>query len=108
MSKYLPLVRLYEGLASLELTVGALVGHAVAMAAARGVAQGWALLQAIPAEAEREYQPYRALAAHLPVRLQRLATPKPAPCANTRSASAKTLRCGCSCGGLRWNRAERA
>jgi len=65
------LALLYEGLVRLAPTIGALVGRAAAVAEARDAAQGWALLQAIPAEAVREYQPYWALAAHLLARLQR-------------------------------------
>ena len=62
---------LYEGLVRFAPTIGALVGRAAAMAEARGAATGWALLDAIPAEAVRSYQPYWALAAHLLKRLQR-------------------------------------
>ena len=65
------LTLLYEGLVRLAPTIGALVGRAAAVAEARDAAQGWALLQAIPAEAVREYQPYWALAAHLLTRLRR-------------------------------------
>ena len=56
---------LYEGLVRLSPTIGALVGRAAAVAEARGAVAGWALLQAIPAEAVTSYQPYWALAAHL-------------------------------------------
>lgn len=56
---------LYEGLVRLAPTIGALVGRAAAVAEARGAATGWALLEAIPAEAIKSYQPYWALAAHL-------------------------------------------
>jgi len=56
---------LYEGLVSRAPTIGALVGRAAAVAEARDVATGWALLQAIPNEAVETYQPYWALAAHL-------------------------------------------
>jgi RNA polymerase sigma-70 factor (ECF subfamily) len=63
---------LYEGLVRLAPTTGALVGRAAAVAEARGAAAGWALLQAIPAEAVASYQPYWALAAHL---LRRLVQP---------------------------------
>jgi predicted RNA polymerase sigma factor len=62
---------LYEGLVRFAPTIGALVGRAAAVAEARGAATGWALLQAIPAEAVATYQPYWALAAHLLKRLQR-------------------------------------
>lgn len=62
---------LYEGLVRLAPTIGALVGRAAAVAEARGDATGWALLEAIPAEAIKSYQPYWALAAHLLKRMQR-------------------------------------
>lgn len=65
------LALLYEGLVRLAPTIGAQVGRAAAVAEARDAAQGWALLQAIPADAVRDYQPYWALAAHLLARLQR-------------------------------------
>jgi len=47
------------------------VGRAAAVAEARDAEHGWALLQAIPAEAVRDYQPCWALAAYLLARLQR-------------------------------------
>ncbi len=56
---------LYEALVLLAPTVGALVGRATAAAETRGAAHGWALLQAIPGEAIKTYQPYWAVAAHL-------------------------------------------
>jgi len=59
---------LYEGLVRLAPGIGALVGRAAAIAEARDAATGWALLQEIPAEAINTYQPYWALAAHLPRR----------------------------------------
>lgn len=62
---------LYEGLVRLSPTIGALVGRAAAVAEARGAAMGWALLEAISAEAVKSYQPYWALAAHLLKRMQR-------------------------------------
>ena len=64
---------LYEGLVRLAPTIGALVGRAAAVGEARGAAEGWALLQAIPAEAVASYQPYWALGAHLLRRLERTA-----------------------------------
>ncbi len=63
---------LYEGLARLAPTIGVLVGRAAAVAEARGAATGWSLLEAIPAEAIKAYQPYWAVAAHLLRRMQRL------------------------------------
>jgi predicted RNA polymerase sigma factor len=62
---------LYEGLVRFAPTTGALVGRAAAVAEARGVEAGWALLEAIPVEAVKSYQPYWALAAHLLKRMQR-------------------------------------
>jgi RNA polymerase sigma-70 factor (ECF subfamily) len=56
---------LYEGLVRFAPIIGALIGRAAAVAEARGAEAGWALLQAIPAEAVAGYQPYWALAAHL-------------------------------------------
>lgn len=62
---------LYEGLVRLAPTIGARVGQAAAITEARGATAGWALLEAIPAEAVASYQPYWALAAHLLRRLGR-------------------------------------
>jgi predicted RNA polymerase sigma factor len=56
---------LYEGLVQLAPTTGALVGSAAAIAEARGAAMGWAMLETIPADSIRTYQPYWALAASL-------------------------------------------
>jgi predicted RNA polymerase sigma factor len=56
---------LYEGLVRLAPTIGALVGRAAAVAEARGAATGWALLEALPVDAIKDYQPYWALAGHL-------------------------------------------
>ena len=64
------LALLYEGLARAAPGIGALVGRAAAVAEARDAEHGWALLQAIPAEAVRDYQPWWALAAHLLARMQ--------------------------------------
>jgi predicted RNA polymerase sigma factor len=52
-------------------TVGALVGRAAAVAEAREAAAGWALLETLPAEAVKTYQPYWALASHLLQRMGR-------------------------------------
>lgn len=49
---------LYEGLVRTAPTVGAFVGRAAAVAEARGAAEGWALLNEIPAGAVARYQPY--------------------------------------------------
>ena len=62
---------LYEELVHLAPTIGALVGRAAAVAEARGAPAGWALLEALPAEAIKTYQPYWALAAHLLRRMAR-------------------------------------
>lgn len=61
---------LYEGLVRLAPTIGALVGRAAAMAEAHDAKAGWALLEAIPDDAVKSYQPYWALAAHLLNRMQ--------------------------------------
>jgi RNA polymerase sigma-70 factor (ECF subfamily) len=62
---------MYEGLVRLAPTVGALVGRAAAVAEAHGATTGWTLLNAIPGDAVKDYQPYWALAAHLLKRLDR-------------------------------------
>lgn len=56
---------LYEGLVRLAPTIGAMVGRAAAVAEARGAGEGLALLEAIPGDTVRDYQPYWALRAHL-------------------------------------------
>jgi RNA polymerase sigma-70 factor (ECF subfamily) len=76
------LVLLYEGLVRLAPTIGATVGRAAAVAEARGAATGWALLEAVPAEAIKDYQPYWALAAHL---LKRMGQVKQADAAYSRA-----------------------
>src|SRR5262245_57393569 len=53
---------LYEGLAHIAPTTGALVGRAAAIAEARGAPAAWALLEAIPTGAVESYQPYWACA----------------------------------------------
>jgi predicted RNA polymerase sigma factor len=62
---------LYEGLAGLAPTIGALTGRAAAVAEARGAATGWSRLQEIPKKAIESYQPYWAVAARLLHRLGR-------------------------------------
>ena len=62
---------IYEALVRLAPTIGALVGRAAAVAEARGAEAGWRLLEAIPPDAIRSYQPYWAVAAHLLERLRR-------------------------------------
>ena len=63
---------LYEGLVGLAPTIGSLLGRAAAVAQARDAATAWALLEELPREQVRSYQPYWALAAHLLSRLGRL------------------------------------
>jgi RNA polymerase sigma-70 factor (ECF subfamily) len=63
----------YEALVRFAPTIGALVGRAAAVAEARGAEAGWGMLEAIPPEAIRTYQPYWAVAAHLLKRMQRTA-----------------------------------
>jgi RNA polymerase sigma-70 factor (ECF subfamily) len=62
---------LYEGLVRLAPTVGARVGHAAALAEARGAAPALAALDAMPSRVVASYQPYWALRAHLLARLGR-------------------------------------
>ncbi|MGH7831007.1 MAG: RNA polymerase sigma factor, partial [Candidatus Binatia bacterium] len=61
---------LYEGLARLAPTLGALVGRAAAMGEAKGPEAGFRLLDDIELSSVKTYQPYWAVRAHL---LQRLA-----------------------------------
>ncbi len=61
--------RLYDALAQLAPTAGALVGQAAATAEAEGAAAGLALLEALPPALAAAYQPYHALRAHLLARL---------------------------------------
>ncbi len=56
---------LYEGLLRCAPTIGARVGHAAALAEARGAEAGLAALDALVPDAIRTYQPYWALRAHL-------------------------------------------
>jgi predicted RNA polymerase sigma factor len=59
------LALLYEGLIQRSPTLGALVGHAAAIAEAKGAEYGWALLESLPLSRVTNYQPYWALRAHL-------------------------------------------
>jgi predicted RNA polymerase sigma factor len=68
---WLAITVLYEGLAHLWPTIGALVGRAAAVAEARGAAAGLALLEAISPTRVESYQPYWALAGDLFNRLDR-------------------------------------
>ena len=56
---------LFEGLVTLAPTIGARVGHAAAVAEARGPDAGWQLLQNLTQADVASYQPYWALAGHL-------------------------------------------
>lgn len=56
---------LYEGLVRCAPTVGARVGHAAALAEARGASTGLAALAAVSADEVASYQPYWALRGHL-------------------------------------------
>ena len=69
---------LYEGLLRCAATIGAHVGYAAALAEARGADAGVAVLDAIPPEAIRTYQPYWALRAHLLKSLGRVVEAKQA------------------------------
>jgi predicted RNA polymerase sigma factor len=62
---------LYEGLVRIAPTVGACVGHAAALAEARGAGPALAALDAMPAAVIATYQPYWALRAHLLAKLGR-------------------------------------
>lgn len=59
------LALLYEGLIQLSPTLGALVSHAAAIAATKGIDQGLDMLDLLPSEALKNYQPYWALKAYL-------------------------------------------
>jgi RNA polymerase sigma-70 factor (ECF subfamily) len=59
------IAQLYEGLARLAPTIGALVGRAAATGEAQGAVAGWQLLDSIAKDAVTNYQPYWAVAAHL-------------------------------------------
>lgn len=56
---------LYEALVGCAPTLGALVGRAAALAAARGAREGLAALDALDSEPVARYQPYWAVRAHL-------------------------------------------
>jgi predicted RNA polymerase sigma factor len=59
------LALLYEGLIELAPTLGALVSQAAAIAQVEGIDLGLAMLEALPTETTKNYQPYWALKAHL-------------------------------------------
>jgi RNA polymerase sigma-70 factor (ECF subfamily) len=56
---------LYEGLVRIAPTLGALVGRAAAVAEAEGPRSGLSLLDALPEDSMKTYQPYWAVRAHL-------------------------------------------
>lgn len=62
---WLALALLYEGLIQRSPTLGALVSHASAIAEVNGAEHGLNLLNALPNESIKTYQPYWALKAHL-------------------------------------------
>ncbi|NJL00186.1 MAG: RNA polymerase subunit sigma-70 [Spirulinaceae cyanobacterium RM2_2_10] len=72
------LALLYAGLIQLSPTLGALVGYAAAIAAAKGLEPGLAYLATLPPEAVKNYQPYWALKAHLLRQLEQHAEAKQA------------------------------
>jgi predicted RNA polymerase sigma factor len=63
------IVLLYSALLRVAPTVGALVGHAAALAEAHGADAGRAALEALDPDSVAQYQPYWALRAHLMGRL---------------------------------------
>ena len=62
---------LYEGLARISPSLGAMVGRAAAVASARGPAAGLIVLEAIDSRSALNYQPYWVVRAHLLARLGR-------------------------------------
>lgn len=67
------IVILYEGLLRLAPSLAARVGHAAAVAEAKGAEAGLALLDALDGERLKDYQPYWAVRAHV---LQKLGRPE--------------------------------
>jgi RNA polymerase sigma-70 factor (ECF subfamily) len=67
------IVILYEGLLRLAPSLAARVGHAAAVAEAKGADAGLALLDALDGERLKDYQPYWAVRAHV---LQKLGRPE--------------------------------
>ncbi len=59
------LVLLYEGLIQLSPTLGALVSQAAVIAEVKGIDLGLAMLETLPTETTKNYQPYWALKAYL-------------------------------------------
>ena len=85
---WVDIVVLYEQLLLLAPTIGAHIGHAVALARASGdAARGLACLDAIDLAAVREHQPWWAARAHL---LQALAQPEAAAVAYGRALALTT------------------
>ncbi|MCP4328391.1 MAG: RNA polymerase subunit sigma-70 [Alphaproteobacteria bacterium] len=65
------IVALYDALAEMSPTIGALIGRAAALAEERGAAAGLAALEAIDMDRARSYQPYWAVRGALLARLDR-------------------------------------
>lgn len=59
------LALLYKGLIQLSPTLGALVSQAAAIAQVKGIDLGLTMLEVLPTETTKNYQPYWALKAHL-------------------------------------------
>ncbi|MEM7795932.1 MAG: DUF6596 domain-containing protein [Cyanobacteria bacterium P01_C01_bin.118] len=59
------LAQLYTGLVHISPTIGARLGHAVAILETQGAQQSLELLDVIPSKAVQTYQPYWALRGHL-------------------------------------------
>ena len=72
------LAQLYEGLIQVSPTVGTRVGHAAAIAEAKGLETALLLLDTLPPEKVKNYQPYWALKAHLLKQLGRKSDAQPA------------------------------
>ncbi|MEM9487483.1 MAG: RNA polymerase subunit sigma-70, partial [Cyanobacteria bacterium P01_F01_bin.116] len=64
------LTQLYTGLIQVSPTIGARVGHAVAISETQGAQQGIKLLDSISTKAIQNYQPYWALRSHLLTQLR--------------------------------------
>lgn len=76
------IAQLYQGLLQMAPTVGAHIGHAVALGTAQGAAQGLACLDALPMAEVRQHAPWWVARAHL-LEQQRLWV-----------SAAEALRCG--------------
>lgn len=69
---------LYNALVCVAPAIGACIGRAAATAEAHDAHAGWTVLETLPSDAVRSYQPYWALAAHLLARMHRVAPAKAA------------------------------